>query len=89
MLFGIQPFLASSESELLSTIKKRKIDYKKNGRTISKDAFDFLERVLQPDPNVRIDWKDLYRHPLINEKLIDLNELNNDSKEFFIYFFIT
>jgi len=36
MLFGIQPFLASSETELLKIIKLRKLDFAKNNRKISK-----------------------------------------------------
>lgn len=65
MLFGKYPYVASNDYDLLKKLKTTLPHY--TGKKISPNAKDFIERCLTTDPAKRIDWKDIYDHPLLKE----------------------
>ena len=65
MLFGKYPYVARNDYDLLKKLKTTLPDY--TGKKISPNAKDFIERCLTTDPAKRIDWKDIYDHPLLKE----------------------
>ena len=77
MLFGEFPFDARSEKELLDAIKKRNISYNRKNITISNKCKDLLEKMLQAEPCNRIEWVELYEHPLLQVKQQEINILQS------------
>ena len=65
ILFGKYPYMAKTDYDLLKKLKTTLPDY--TGKKISPNAKDFIERCLTTDPGKRIDWKDIYDHPLLKE----------------------
>ena len=57
--------MARTDYDLLKKIRNTKPVF--SGREISDNAKDFIKRCLTVDPAARIDWKDIYEHPLIKE----------------------
>ena len=64
MLFGNYPYLGA-ENKMLKLINKNKLDLSKNGIDISYRCKDLLTKMLNKDPKKRIDWQDIYQHPLL------------------------
>jgi len=64
LLFGRPPFLASNMIELMKTIKQKKLEIPRKINNISPEAEDVLKRMLTVDPNDRIDWDELFKHPI-------------------------
>ena len=76
MIFGSFPFDAKTEKQLLNAINKRNIDFNKNKVNISDECRDLISKMLQPDPKVRIDWVNLYEHPLLEKYEKNIKEEN-------------
>jgi len=64
LLFGRPPFLASNMIELMKNIKQKKLDIPKKINNISPEAEDALRKMLTVDPHERIDWDELFKHPI-------------------------
>jgi len=64
LLFGRPPFLASNMIELMKNIKQKKLDIPKKINNISPEAEDALRKMLTVDPHNRIDWDELFKHPI-------------------------
>ena len=43
----------------------KKLNLQKNGVMISEECKDLIFSMLEPDLEERIDWIDIYRHPLL------------------------
>ena len=63
LLYGKEPFTGRTDYEILNKIKKTPIDF--SGVNISKESKDFLERCLTIRPTERINWTEIYQHPLL------------------------
>lgn len=73
MLCGHPPFLGNDEDSIKNKILNCKVEYPQNEfKNISKDAIDFLELLLENDPNKRISAEEALK----NEWLITM--LNSD-----------
>ena len=57
--------MARTDYDLLKKIKTTRPNF--TGREISENARDFIDKCLTVDPSKRIDWKDIYEHPLIKD----------------------
>jgi serine/threonine protein kinase len=66
MLYGKFPIQARSPMALLE--KARNHDYSLEGAEVGEDCKDFITRCLKFDPEDRINWADIYRHPLIADE---------------------
>lgn len=64
LLFGRPPFLASNMIELMKNIKQKKLDIPKKINNISPEIEDALRKMLTVDPHNRIDWDELFKHPI-------------------------
>lgn len=64
LLFGTPPFTANNMIELIKKIQTRPIDINKKVNNISPVVEEVLRKMLVVDPNKRIDWKDLFEHPV-------------------------
>lgn len=64
MLFGENPFYATTVAEIGEKIKKFSGENLPLPKQISANARDLLVRILQPDPDLRIDWPEVFVHPL-------------------------
>lgn len=67
MLFGDVPFFGLTPTEILQDIveKCNKLRYPK---PVSTETRDLLARLLQKDPEKRIDWPDFFAHPVFELK---------------------
>jgi serine/threonine protein kinase len=63
MLYGKFPIHARTPLALLEKAKNH--DYSLESEEVSEDSKDFISKCLQFDPDERINWIDIYRHPLI------------------------
>lgn len=64
LLVGKQPFKAATQEELIEQIKLAQWSFPKEGESaISKDAQDFVQRLLTPDVNERMSAKQCLGHP--------------------------
>lgn len=66
MLYGKFPINARSPLGLLE--KARNHDYSLESDEVSEDSKDFIRKCLKFDPEERINWIDIYRHPLIADE---------------------
>ena len=41
---------------------------------VSKETQDLLRRMLTPDPNLRINWYEIYNHPALNKEFVAIDE---------------
>ena len=90
MLSGSLPFSGKSEHEIAKNVVYSKLDFTKKPiwNEISKEAKDFLSKLLEKDLKKRIDMKTALEHPwfkkfgLKNETDVNnnINELDNDGK---------
>ena len=91
MIYGKVPFNDQRELILLRMIQRNNIDFNHNGITISPLLQDLIQRMLIPDPVIRINWIDIYQHELFrgNQEIInddfylniDLNDYTNRDYE--------
>lgn len=64
MLFGYPPFKASTQYELINRIETEPI-YIPNNINVSNECKDLLMKLLQKEPDNRINWTDFFFHPWI------------------------
>lgn len=80
MLYGDVPWDTSSLNELKEMVIKdsgKNLKFKAKPE-ISKEAKDLLARLIEADPNKRIEWKDFFNHPIFHKKeTLDLNLKNS------------
>ena len=64
MLTGVSPFLAENDRATLQNIQNKKLDLSYDTlKHISDHGKDFLRKVLDYDPNNRLDVKGALNHP--------------------------
>lgn len=63
LLYGRYPYQGSTDNQILKRIETSRPDY--SGVNISPKVRDFIDRCLIMDPQKRIQWVDIYKHPLI------------------------
>jgi serine/threonine protein kinase len=66
MLYGKYPYQGISDPDILKKIRTTRPDF--SGINISEKARDFIDRCLIVDPKSRIQWKEIYDHPVIRER---------------------
>lgn len=64
MIFKSPPFFGMSVSELIRDIRKVTSKPLNFPRPIANETADILRRMLQPDPRKRIEWSELFSHPI-------------------------
>lgn len=67
IIIGKPPYKASTHLELINKIDKTPV-YLPLSILISDHCRDLIQKLLQKDPNRRIDWGDLFDHPWLNSK---------------------
>ena len=75
LLEGTYPFKGRNIEKIMEKIKQNQILY--NKVDLSEEAKDFIKRCLVVDPKGRIDWKDIYEHPLFTG--LGRNKIVNNS----------
>jgi serine/threonine protein kinase len=73
MVFGVNLYDSMTARERIREIEKKKYfsldkELTFNDITISKEANNFLYRVLEVDTEKRMGWRELIEHPLIKER---------------------
>jgi len=68
MLTGKYPYNGLNSNEILKNIKSK--THEIFGFRLSPMACDFIQGCLTYDPNKRITWKEIYKHPLLNKSAI-------------------
>jgi serine/threonine protein kinase len=66
MLFGKTPFFGATMPQLIRDIKA-KVNKLTFPKPVSAESKDLIQRLLQPNPDKRIDWKDFFGHPLFKK----------------------
>ena len=66
MLYGKYPYMGMNDYDILKKIKNNRPDFSRVN--ISEDAKDFINKCLTVDPKRRINWSEIYDHPLLNKK---------------------
>lgn len=61
MLFGINPNTATDFQQLVKNLRSKEIDFHLN-KNFTTECFDLLTKLLAKDPNMRIDWSNLFKH---------------------------
>ena len=81
LLFGRPAYSASNMVDLIKNINSKPLQFPKNVNNISDVAEDAIRKMLVVDPRKRIEWEDLFNHP-INFYLEDKvkNDLNQTLK---------
>lgn len=79
MFFKEFPFVAHNMIQLVKMLKEKKEPkFEKEGVVISEASKELILSMLKYEENERIDWEDLFKHPLLQmkkESLINLNIL--------------
>ncbi|CAD8073358.1 unnamed protein product [Paramecium sonneborni] len=70
LLYKRFPFNGSTKEELIYNIKENNIDFSCSDQTISNESIDFLQKTLRFDPSERLNWSQVYSHPLL--KLLNI-----------------
>mgnify|MGYP003588373125 CR=1 FL=1 len=85
LLFGRPPYIADSTVELLKNIRKNPFKLPDNAK-VSPEVEDVLMRMMKYDPKERLQWEELFDHPIhrIQESRI-LKELELATKNFSIF----
>lgn len=68
MLFGEQPYNGNTIPELSRNIKLKTGDKLEFLRPVSEESRDILRRMMTLDPEKRINWADLFNHPLFRKE---------------------
>ncbi|CAD8073815.1 unnamed protein product [Paramecium sonneborni] len=69
LLFGVLPFSIKSYNDFLNDVRTNKPNFTRNNVKISKESEELLIRMLNPDPNQRLQWKQLYESPLFSNQV--------------------
>ncbi|KRX01884.1 Protein kinase-like domain [Pseudocohnilembus persalinus] len=64
LVYGIYPFIAKTEKQLLEKVKQGRIQFNFKGVHVSDELKDMLYKMLQYDRSKRITWSELYEHKL-------------------------
>jgi calcium-dependent protein kinase len=85
LLTGEAPFNGSNDNEIISNIKKGKLDFKKLGKATS-EAYDLVRKLLVRDPKERISAEAALLHPwfAVNNTKADINNLDEKTILMFI-----
>lgn len=97
MLFGTFPFIGKNDKEILTNIENNNLDLEKFGIKISDQSKDLLRNIFIMDIDKRIEWVELYAHPLFSKdvkadipgvadlgsiiKAYDVNDLKRNTAE--------
>ena len=65
LLLGKFPFIGRGIPAILIIIENDELNFQ--GPDISDNAVDFIKKCLVVDPQKRISWEEIYKHPLIVE----------------------
>ena len=71
ILYGAYPWAVNTKNELYSKIKNQSgvnLPFLDGRAKISESAKDLLKKMIEPDPNKRINWNDLFNHKLFQEQ---------------------
>ena len=77
LLFKKLPFTGNNEHDLLNNIKTKTLAFPVT-KKLSDNCRELLVKLLQVDPDVRLNWKDYYEHPFFKD----------ENEEDDVYFFI-
>ena len=85
MLYGFNPYFGLNIAEIMNNIRKQSgnnllFDDRKN--KVSDLSKDLLRRLLEQDPDKRIDWDSFFNHPVFKGKHIDQGQNPRIEKEF-------
>jgi len=75
LLFGINPFNGRENDEVYKNIRNGVYNLPKKLQ-VSKEILTFLNGLLQFNPEKRLDWDDIVRHPFIVRKPSEFHYLN-------------
>ncbi|CAD8083839.1 unnamed protein product [Paramecium sonneborni] len=75
LIYKRYPFNGSTKEELIQNIKKNNIDFSNNDKIISNESIDFLQKTLRFEPNERLNWSQVYQHPLLQLLKINKNSI--------------
>jgi len=64
MLFGVPPYIGLNLIDMLEEIQNSELKFPKEINNISPETEDILKKMLTPEPNERIEWRDLFRHSI-------------------------
>lgn len=64
LLFGKPPYTANNIIDLIKTIKTKSLEFPRKINNISKVCEDVLRKMLVVNPYDRIDWDELFDHPI-------------------------
>lgn len=67
MLVGFPPFNDDTVDAIFSNILERQILWPDGDKCLSDDAMDLINRLLEPDPALRIGWEGIKAHPFMKE----------------------
>ena len=68
MVMGMVPFKDNLETKLLTKVLINNINWNVKGKETTPEFRDLVKSMLNPDPIKRINWVDLYKHPILNPK---------------------
>ena len=77
MLFGCVLFWGNNDDEIEHQVLHENLNLTHSEVQISKECKDLLERMLEKNPNNRISWSELIRHPFFTKKTKE--ELDNNN----------
>ncbi|CAD8167755.1 unnamed protein product [Paramecium octaurelia] len=70
MIFKRFPFNGETKTELIDKIKENNIDFTCQDQAVSMETIDFLKQTLKYEPSQRLNWSQVYSHPLL--KLLNI-----------------
>ncbi|CAK61596.1 unnamed protein product (macronuclear) [Paramecium tetraurelia] len=70
MIFKRFPFNGETKTELIEKIKQNNIDFTCQDQAVSMETIDFLKLTLKYEPSQRLNWSQVYSHPLL--KLLNI-----------------
>jgi hypothetical protein len=94
MLYGENPFFGLSMHEILANIREKSgsnLPFLDNKNAVSDSSKDLLKRLLEMDPDRRIDWESFFNHPVFtlkrtyegNNAVVE-KEFENNKKSVFV-----
>ena len=76
------PYKAGNMVDLINNIKNKPLRFPKESNNISPTTEDVIRKMLVVDPNKRIEWEELFKHPIttyLEEKM--RNDMEDTMKE--------
>ncbi|EAS04850.2 kinase domain protein (macronuclear) [Tetrahymena thermophila SB210] len=84
MLYGKTPWNAISQYQLVEMINKQPINWKSEN-IISEEAINFMYKCLQLEEEKRIQWDEIYAHPLFGDHFVHFLEKNKNLEDKALY----